>query len=90
MVTKGYQWLSVVIIGYWLSTSYQCLPRVINGYQLVIRCNQWLLVFNKLSVVIKGYQWLSLVIIGYWLSTSYQWLSRVINGYQLVISSYQW
>ena len=52
----------------------------INGYQGLLMVisklsigNQWLLVINKLSiVVIHGYQ---SVIIGYWLSTSYQWLS---------------
>ena len=46
--------LSVVINGYWLSTSYQCLLRFNNGYQSVI-VYQWLLVINKLSIVIMGY-----------------------------------
>ena len=41
-------------------------------YQQVINVNQWLLIINKLSMVLKGYLWLSV---------SYQWLSLVIKGY---------
>ena len=49
--------LSMVISGYQGSVinGYQWLSRVTNGYQLVINGNQWLLVINKLSMVINGY-----------------------------------
>ena len=43
--------------------------------------NQWLLVVNKLSMVIHGYQSVIILVIGY---------QQVINCYQLVVSGYQW
>ena len=38
--------LSVFINGYWLTASYQWLSRIVNGYQLVFRGYQFLLVIN--------------------------------------------
>ena len=60
-VINGHQWLSMIISQlsmvincYWLSTSYKCLLRVVNGYQSVINC-QRLLIINKLSMIINDY-----------------------------------
>ena len=36
----------MVINGYWISTSYELLSKVINGHQLVINGYQWLLIIN--------------------------------------------
>ena len=45
----------MVIIGYWLSTSYQWVSMVI-GYQQVVNSYQWLLmVINQLLMVVNGY-----------------------------------
>ena len=61
MVTKVYQWLSVIINGcQWLPmviSCYQWLPMVI-GYQwlpMVISDS------HRLSAIVTGYQWLSMV-----------------------------
>ena len=57
-LSTSYQWFSMVQGLLMVSVSYQCLSRVINCCQSVINGNQWLSAINKLSMVIVSYQWL--------------------------------